>query len=544
MHKNILLLTIAVISFMYILFFSQCVPFFFDDHEFHHNYVQTSWKELSLQFFSFNTEGGIADGLRPVYGLFFKTIFPFLGFDYCSYRIVKAIIFAVLITLIFVFTNYLLKNTLLALYYSIFIMTLFPLYIHTLVYDGPHIIAEFFKILALFLIVKDIQQQKTSFLRQFLIILFSLLAIRTYPPAYSVLGALFLFIIFYKRATILRYTFVLFAIFISQFPIFKPFSPSKGIYHFGLWSIHHVFSNHLFENLINPLPNMSNLYYKSFYDILSFFGVWFLIFILLLTAIKTFKNNHVFTQKTTTTTKINTRLLYALTLAWMLSELPTYLFLPENAIRYITTFMIPFSLFITTTTAVLLQKVKPRYHTTLSAIFIILFTGIILTNVAYTYAFRAGWGSSFMAFEGVMDFFAEHHTTATGVLYYSGAVADEYKFVNKTGMDYAFGKGITYIKSAELKEFSNDAIKRMAVKYPNFFVLKRTTSVTKTNYPPLDIENSSILSLVRVINGVDCHNTLFDRINLLMMHALNKDYQPNRVHIYKYTAEPKPRKPL
>ncbi len=142
MNRNtILILTIFVVSFFYILFFSQCVPFFFDDHEFHSNYIKTSWKEIFHQFFSLNTKGGIADGLRPVYGMFFKIIFPFLKFDYCGYRIIKGIIFSALITLIFIFSNNLIKNKIITVLLSIFLMTLFPVYIHTLGYNGPHIIA-------------------------------------------------------------------------------------------------------------------------------------------------------------------------------------------------------------------------------------------------------------------------------------------------------------------------------------------------------------------------------------------------------------------
>ncbi len=383
-------------------------------------------------------------------------------------------------------------------------------------------------------IVKDINKNKTSITNQFFAILFSIVAIRTYPPAYSILGVLFLFILFYNKTRILRYSLILFIILISQFPIFEPLSASKGVYHLNFWSITKVFSNNFLENVFNPLPNMSNLYYKSFYDIISFFGIWFIIILLVLVVLKKTGNKHLFNLNNTNKNNLNTRLLYSLTIAWMFSELPTYIFLLENAIRYITTLMIPFSLFVSTIVCSLLQKIKPKYKKIVGMALTILIACTIIINSSYTYAFRAGWGSSFTAFEHVMNFFAEQHNKNTGVLYYSSAVADEYKSINKKNTDYQFGKNITYLKSSNLKDFSKNSITSLSKKYGDFYVLKRTTSVSKTSYPEIDIETISELKLVRIINGIDCKNMLFDRINLMIIKLFNIKYHPNKVYIYKF----------
>src|SRR3989338_6474090 len=84
-NKWTFILLLFLLSFGYMLFFTECVPFFFDDHEFHRDYVSVSYKQFGLELFSLK-KGGISDGPRPVYGLFFKTLFPFMGYNYCQWR--------------------------------------------------------------------------------------------------------------------------------------------------------------------------------------------------------------------------------------------------------------------------------------------------------------------------------------------------------------------------------------------------------------------------------------------------------------------------
>ena len=150
-----------IFSFFYILFFSQCIPFFFDDHEFNRSYIQTSYVELFKQLVSLSS-GGISGGPQQVYGIFFRFLFPFFGFEYCSYRIAKALIFSSLVVLLFTLADVFFRNWKVSLTYTLIITVNFPFYIHTLVYDGPHIIAEFFKVMAILFFLKDIREEKTS----------------------------------------------------------------------------------------------------------------------------------------------------------------------------------------------------------------------------------------------------------------------------------------------------------------------------------------------------------------------------------------------
>jgi len=162
--------------------------------------------------------------------------------------------------------------------------------------------------------------------------------------------------------------------------------------------------------------------------------------------------------------------------------------------------------------------------------------GIILTNTSYTYAFRAGWGSSFMVFEEVMNFMAEEKSKTDqtiSVLYNSGSTAEEYFYVNKSATDYSFAKGITYIKTANLDEFSEDNLQNISAGYNLFYVLKRTTSVSGIGYPPISFENYQSLQEATVISGYS-DNIFFDKINIFLMDILGVSYQPNKVYVYRY----------
>ncbi|GEM_PF-4819281 len=522
------------VSFFYIFFFTQCVPFFFDDHQFHSNYVQQTYKEQISQIFSLN-KGGLSDGPRPVFGILFKTLFSFLGLDYCSYRIAKSIIFGFFIICVYFIALFLFKNKNIAVILSFFIMTALPTFIQTFGYNGPHIIAETFKILALLLFLTDFKKNKSDWKNQIFIFIFVLLAVRTYVPAFSVVGVILLFTLVYDWRKTKRYSFLFIALVLIQLPItldFSIFSGNYSTYSPKLVNLERVLFNDLTKNIFNPIPNYSNLYYKSFTAILSFFGFWAVLLSLIVICAKFIFSKKLKTSLIKEKTCAELKLIYVFSVIWMICELPSYIFLPEHAIRYLLSFLIAFSVF----SAGLVFQASICLSEKYKKLFVYLMLALIfltcIVNISYVYAFRAGWGSSFMAFDKTMDFFAQNYAgKKMGVLYNSGSVAYEYFDVNKSSSNYSFNSNINYLQSSNLDDFSEKNIKNFSNKFSDFYVLKRLTSVSKVAYPPVSLEKYANLKEISIISGFN--NTLFDKFNELIITSLKLNYEPNKIYVYK-----------
>lgn len=520
---------IFVFSFCYIFFFSQCVPFFFDDHEFHRDYVQTPIKEILLQFVRLNM-GAVGDGPRPVFGLLFKSLFAFFGFDYCAHRIAKGFIFSIFITTLFFLGKKLFKTNEHATLVTIVIMTLFPIFIQTFGYNGPHIIAELFKILIVIFFLKDMVFSKSKYRNQILVFIFALLAVRSYAPAYSIAVILPLFTIFYDWKKIRRYAVLFGLILLIQFPVTLNFSAGGGgAFGAKLVNIKHVFLNDFWNNVSNPIPSYGSLYYKSFTGIITFFGFWLIFIIVLGLIFLWLRKRHFFEDSAE-------KKVFFLTLAWMFAELPAYIFLPEHAIRYIMPFLIPFVFFVAFFVIKWAAFLSEQYSFMGHIFVFIMIGGVILTNVSYVYAFRAGWGSAFIGFEKGMNFFSEQYAEESreiGVIYYATSAATEYKFVNKSSENYEFAKGITYVHSGDVADFSEERLYNFSQKFPSLFVVKRVTSVQKTGYPNVELENISYLREMVVFEGYD-DKILFDRIHKKLADLFSISYIPNKIFIYKY----------
>ena len=543
----IIFLILFITSFSYILFFTQCVPFFFDDHDIHSSYVNQGYKSKFLQLINLNHSNSLS-GPRPVYSLFFITIFPFLGFDYCAYRIAKAIVFSFLVFVLYSISHFLFKKEWSAIATTIVIMTSFPLFIQTFGYNGTHIFAELFKDLAILFFIRDIINNKSSIFRTILIFVFALLAIRSYDPSYSIAAILPLFTLFYKPRKFPKYIPLFLFIILIQFPLGISFEtiaqPNGPTYTPKLINIKHVFTDGIIEHITSPFPNYSNLYYKPAIAILTFFGFWLLIISII--GILLWKLYfHTFTKKIIHTQQkdeapLDSKMIITLTLVWMLSELPTYIFLPEHAIRYLFTFLVPFVLLAAYFVVSFLNLLTLNYKKYAVRIVYLFIIGIVLTNISYTYAFRAGWGSAFIAFENVMDFMANEKSKTDqtiGVLYNAGSAADEYFYLNKSSENYSFGIGMSYIKTADLNAFTEENIRKMRERYNQFYVLKRTTSISGTEYPPISFNDYDSLQETFVIYGYS-EEILFDKINRVVMRVLGVTYKPNQVVIYKYTNIP------
>lgn len=547
-NQSTLMVVLFILAFSYIFFFTQCVPFFFDDHEFNRGYVPVGYTRHLLELFSLNTGDSIFDS-RPVYGIYFVTAFSFFGYDYCAHRFIKAILFGFCVLVFYSLAFFLFKRKSIAFTTTLVIMTYFPIYIQIFGYAGPHIFAEAFKMLAMLFFLFDITQEKSSGFRQFLVLLFALLAMRSYSSSYAIAAILPLFTLFYQPKKFLRYSFLFFLLFLIQFPLGAPFAPSSitagETFMPKLINIKHVFLNQFFEYITSPVPHYNELYYKPAIAILTFFGFWLFVFAFLILLMKKcnfqlfikyfcIKEDSAKQQYP----KLDAPLIIILSLVWIICELPAYIFLPEHAIRYVTPLLFPFSFFIVYTIIYAFEDIAPPYKKVVTIFTFFCIAGIILTNLFYVYAFRAGWGSSFIVFEEVMDTMAlqhEKHGRTIGVLYNAGSVAEEYKYVNKSSTDYSFGEGITYIKAATLDEFSEEKIKEYAMQYGTFYVLKRITSISKTSFPQIALEEYSSLEEVSTLYGINLQ-TFFDRVTRFLMNILNISYEPNKVIIYQYSA--------
>lgn len=540
-----ILIFLFLFSLGYVLFYTQCVPFFFDDHEFHRNYVQQTYGDYFEQVFSLNY-GGISDGSRPVYGVYFKTLFQFFEYNYCPYRVAKGFIFVLLIFLIYAVATKIFQNKKIALLFSLYHVVLFPTYIQTLGYNGPHIIAEVFKISAILFFLKDIENVKTSWTRQLLVFFSALLAVRTYPPAYSIAGILILFTLFFDRKMIKRYILLFIVIILIQFPITMKLGAldpnSSGTYGPKVANIRNVFLNDFVENTSSPIPSMDSLYYKSFTAIITFFGFWLLVACLVAYIFSVWKSPlwkkyFISQDQENQGGSVTNKKMLCLGVAWMLSELPTYIFLPEHAIRYMFAFFIPFSIIIALFIEHIRKKIAPLYEKKVSLFIILMIIAAMFTNITYVTAFRAGWGSSFFAFEKGMDYFAAQHTgQEIVVLYASSSVAEEYFYVNKSSSNYTFGTGITYIKVSSWVDFNETTLRKYQNEYNEVYVIKRITSVSKAAYPDVPLEEYEYLKLQEIVEGTDS-SVLFDYLLFRVVSITNLPYQANKLFIYKYIPE-------
>ncbi len=148
-------------------FFTSGVPFFWDDHEFHQGFYERSLKEDVFRLFSY--EESALDSNRPGYSLFFKSLFFFFKFDFEKYRLVKALVFAAAICAAFFLSKEFIDSMKIRFLFTGAVMFSFPIYIHTLVFDEPFIIAELLKLIAIILFFKDIELNNISVRNQILI---------------------------------------------------------------------------------------------------------------------------------------------------------------------------------------------------------------------------------------------------------------------------------------------------------------------------------------------------------------------------------------
>lgn len=535
--KEILVFIIAI---TYIFFLTAGIPLFWEEQVYQTEYIQqpfVHWfKEILFGF----GKNNLFQTSRPFDALLFKVLFSIAGYNYIAMRFAKAVLFSIFICLIFFFVKKYMKNSIVAYAVSFFIMCSLSLYIHTLVFAEPYLLTEVLKLNIFLLFLSDYFSEKTSFSVQFLIALLFLLSVRAYNPAYSTMGILFLFIIFYNWKKSLRYAglFVFFLITAIPWPFKIQIGEGSSAFAPKLWSIQHFFLADISSYVSTPIISLQGLYYKPFFALLSFFGVWlvitfFLIFLFRHFFIKYFSQYFIYkeTTKSNLLDNVNSKMLAIFLSVWLFAELPLWIILPEHATRYATSVLLPFSLLIVLMILHCLAIVKQNYRFFFSIFVISLLILSILTNLAYVIAFRAGWGSSFIAIEKTQDFIADNKEGSAIVLYYGQSVAEEYYPINKSSKGHEFVGDLTFKQIRDVSDLEEKDILLYTKEYQEVYILKRVTSGI-TSLPDINFTVYPSLEPVQIIEGTK----FYDPFDIMIKFMANKgifNYNPNYVYIYK-----------
>ena len=177
------------------------------------------------------------------------------------------------------------------------------------------------------------------------------------------------------------------------------------------------FLNDIFHYILTPSISLQGLYYKPFFALLTFFGIWLIVIFLFLFLFHSFFRNFIpylfistgnnleLTEKKDI---INTRTMTLFLFVWLAAELPLWIILPEHATRYANSILLPFSFLISFMILHVFTFIKQEYKKYFALFVIALVALSILSNLAYVFAFRGGWGSSFIAIEKTQDFIERH----------------------------------------------------------------------------------------------------------------------------------------
>ncbi len=539
-------LLVFLIAFGYILFVTAGVPLFWEEQIYQEWYVQepmlTHIKEI---FLGFGHNNIFASG-RPFDAILFKVLFSITDYNYTAMRFAKALLFGFFIVLIFSFVKQFMKNKIAAYCSSFFIMCTLSLYIHTLVFAEPYLLTEVLKLIIFFFFFSDYFAEKTSPLKQLFIGFLFLLSIRTYQPAYSTMGILMLFVLLHNLRSLKRYACLFVFFIISALPWPLTLQIGGGLSP-KLWSIQHFFLNDISHYISTPIISLQGLYYKPFFALLTFFGVWLMFIFLLLFLFQPLfrkfslgmfiasENDPELREKKE---NIDAKMITLFLFVWLAAELPLWIILPEHATRYANSILLPFSILITLMILHVFSFIRHE-HKKICASFVILFIVLaILSNLAYVFAFRGGWGSSFIAIEKSQDFIAEQKEGKAVALYFGQSVAEEYYPINKSNKQHELIDTLVFKQLKETSDFSKEAILSYGANYNEVYILKRITS-GYTELPSIPFEDYSFLKEIQTIEGTKKYDPFDAFIQFLTkMHVLS--YAPNYVLVYKVVSETPP----
>ena len=533
-----------LISAGYIFFLTATVPLFWEEQFYQTDYVQQPLVHWIKEIFFSLGMNNIFSASRPFDGLIFKILFSVTGYNYILMRFFKALLFGCFIVLIFSFIKRYMKNTLAAYSASLFIMCTLSLYIHTLVFAEPYLLTEILKLIIFFIFLKDYVSEKTSWFRQFFIGFLFLLSIRTYVPAYSTMGILILFVLIHNWKKLKEYAILFLFFFFTALPWPLTFRLGSQSMAFSpkIVSIKHFFLNDIFHYITTPLISLRDLYYKPFFALLTFFGVWCIFLFMTLFVFRSFLLNHFpryFSKNegNNLLEGVDTRMLTLFLTVWFFAEIPLWFILPEHATRYATSLLLPFSLLVTLMIVQVLRIVKSQYRFVVTIFVVALVSLAALTNLAYVFAFRAGWGSSFIAIEKVQDYIGTHKEGKTAALYYGLSVAEEYYPINKSNKEHEFIKDLFFIQVKDISDFDKQKLLLYKKEYDTIYVIKRVTSGDNA-LPNIDLDTFPFLKHVQTVEGTNP----YDPFDFFLRHLVRigfVKYMPNKIFIYRMDPDKK-----
>lgn len=524
------------LTLIYLFFYTNGVPFFWDDHEFHSFYANQSY--LSLIKTGLSEIGMTSYTLRTGFGLFFKILLDLFGYDPQIMRLAVSIIFAMTSTMFAYLCLRYIHNRFSVLLIPLFVIFTFPIYIHLLTHDY-WFLSNFFIIMAIMLFLSDYHKLKTSILKQIGIFFLCFVSFRTYSPSLMIFGLLFLFILFTSPANLKRYCFLLVSIFMVGFPFIAFFQNTAGPVSSLFSSLDYkplkgvILNPESLDFIISPIPNFNDLYYLPYVSIISFFGFWLLVITLFLWGLYLFNKFKPLKIFNTEVTFSNKRILI-FTFIWFICESSIWLILPEHAIRYASGGLMPFAMLCGILLFNTKNVLKVPYKRLFSMMIILIICLTVLTNLAYITLFRASWGSAFVAYEKVTPYLESVRDQNSTIIYYATSAAMEYiplTEYTKRKCEVDIESYRTYRKEGDPLKFSEDEIAILKKEFNEVYILKRITSFTMQQFPEIDFSMYKNLRLIKIFDGKE--DVLFDNLFSYFVKKFKIEYQPNKVYIYK-----------
>ncbi len=531
--KKTILLVLIIFTFYYFLTIS--IPPFWEDHSFNQRFIQTPITTQINHIFKIGNEN-IFDLERPFLGLYFHLTFALFKYNFFWHQLTKIIFTAFSSLLLFSLLCTHLKSKNLAFAITLFSYLSYPVFSNFLQYDNPFVFAQFFKVAAIYFLLKDITKEKTNPLNQVLVLLFAVLAFRSYNQAWSIVGVIILFTLFYKLRYLKRYAFLFVALITYNFPLnitsiilgkttYSNVSPTIATF----FKFFYTTPKPLYVPFFMP----ESLYYVSLLDVLSFFGIALIILLTIFFVIKIYNDRinpvAVFTSKAENRYG-RTNMLFTLCITWIICEVPLWYFAPDPTVRYLSGIMPPLFILlfisINNINTSLNQKLKKYFLAITSALLI----GFLLTNIGYAYLFRITWGSAFIGYSKANDFIEETRGKNTYVLYYFTSPARNLFPLDKKSNNYEFKTDVIYNQSDD-EGFSEKNINLLKKKYKEVYVIKSKSAFGNSEYPPVPIEKYKNLNQIKVILGKE--DDVIDKITEWLTKKLNINYLFYTFTVYK-----------
>lgn len=529
-------LILFIVSFGYICYFTLGVGFFWED-PFILNYPER-WTEIIQEIFTFGTSN-FYDAGAPLYRAYTLLSYNLFGIDYDGFRVMRALFFALTVAILF----RCLINTLhqfpqlrryakaLAGAITLLVLTSYPYFLVILQIPRTQYVSLPFKILGIYFFFKLCNEKNfhLKWIQIFGLGTLFFLTIKGHPASVSVIFVLMGFILFVNARKLFDIKILLLFLFIISinFPI--------TLFNFEL-PVHdaYVFKPEIIYRYLNVLPvltfpfmDLQDLYYKSFFEIVTLPGLLAGSILVFFFILKIF-------QKGVSLQKTPLKAFLILNILWFFSELFTLFNTPDHATRYLLMMMVPFYILLAVSCVLLVTQIDSQRT---KRCFFYICVGIILwiciVNVFYTYLFRTTWGSSFIAIAKTSEYFSSINRTSSVALYSSGSVATEY-YILTVPFDYnnSIQETVSFFQIVGYEQFDPHALETLKSRYTRLFILKRISSTGRSTYPERVFEEDEGFKEIAVFEGVS--DSFFDSVTWWLTRILSIPVYPSKVVLYEY----------